>query len=128
MRSRDASSISPRDFIQQNTTQDGEQIDVRIQQDATEFLAKLMQDVERMKSATDISAAKLIQRTFGCVLLQEIKSVNGKHKGDPREVPFYGYRSSSVKIGMISRTACGITWRRRRSSCGLWKVRPCCLL
>ena len=39
-RSRDASSISPRDFIQQNTTQDGEAIDVRIQQDATEFLAK----------------------------------------------------------------------------------------
>ena len=46
---------SPHDFIAQNTTQDGEQIDVRIQQDATEFLAKLMQDVERMKS-TDISA------------------------------------------------------------------------
>ena len=87
MRARDAASVSPLDFIAQTTTSSGEAIDVRQQQDADEFLAKLLQDVEGMRSGTATSAAKLLQRGFGGVYLQEVKSVDGKHS-NPKEDPF----------------------------------------
>ncbi|KAJ8602987.1 hypothetical protein CTAYLR_001501 [Chrysophaeum taylorii] len=45
---RDAASISPRAFCDSFKTWDGEPIDVRQQQDASEFIANLFQQLERM--------------------------------------------------------------------------------
>lgn len=116
---RDAASISPRTFCDAFKTWDGEPIDVRQQQDASEFIANLFQQLERMavrpeigtekgisadqsqegsfeEESTDAgqeersTAASRLERAFGGVFAHELSALSDPAQHNSRrDEPFY---------------------------------------
>ncbi|KAH8063279.1 23S rRNA (adenine(1618)-N(6))-methyltransferase [Aureococcus anophagefferens] len=100
---RDASTVSPRDFCAHFKNWDDEPVDVRAQQDASEFLSNLFTQVERLALAPGDgavaapeaeeaapTAASRLERAFGGVFAHELVSVRDPAgNSSRRDEPFY---------------------------------------
>jgi len=101
---RDASSVSPRAFCQAFKNWDGEPIDVRLQQDASEFISSLFQQLERLavvdldeaqdgavagKKKEKKTAGSYIDDAFGGTFEQELVALHDSALKSRREEKFF---------------------------------------